>query len=518
MLDNGKFLERTMANTIANIARTVVMALVGVMLVPYFLDTLGKATYGIIPLATTMSMYVMLVADSLMQACNRYSILAFSGGDEAEASRVFNSSYFGLARLCCMLLPVILVLSFASPYVFNVGSTAAADVQLLFLMVLTSSVVVVMASPFSSVFYAFNNIYLLYTARALYSLIQVALIVALFAFVGPSLVLVGVAYVLSSAIYYAMIYAMAKHTHPALRIRMREYDRASFREIGTLGIWTILHKVGGLLFIQASLVLSNIFVGEVAGSEFAIASSVVSMIHSASLSFTTSMEPPVYRLYAEGDMDGLRRLVRTYVRVISFMFAMPIAFAMVFAGDVLTVWVGAENAHIADVLLIALIGDVAYCASTTLECVPVILLKMERLTVFTMAFGLLNVAAAVVVLNVTDLGNIGAMAVWSVSTIALTLTTLVYNERIAGMRRGALLWPVAQGYAVFAVCLAAYWALSMYVSLAGGWIQIFVAFFLLYAVHMVLTVRILTPEERSVLAKFIPARIRRLIPSRLLRL
>jgi len=55
MAEDSKFWERTSLNATINIVRTVVTALIGVLMVPYYIDTLGIATYGLIPLATAMS-------------------------------------------------------------------------------------------------------------------------------------------------------------------------------------------------------------------------------------------------------------------------------------------------------------------------------------------------------------------------------------------------------------------------------------------------------------------------------
>jgi O-antigen/teichoic acid export membrane protein len=59
-------------NLAANIAYFLVNIVIGVLLVPYFIDTLGVAAYGLIPLATSITGYVAIVVQSLNTAVTRF--------------------------------------------------------------------------------------------------------------------------------------------------------------------------------------------------------------------------------------------------------------------------------------------------------------------------------------------------------------------------------------------------------------------------------------------------------------
>jgi hypothetical protein len=55
---NQRFAVQFPRNLAANIAYFLVNIVIGVLLVPYFIDTLGVAAYGLIPLATSITGYV----------------------------------------------------------------------------------------------------------------------------------------------------------------------------------------------------------------------------------------------------------------------------------------------------------------------------------------------------------------------------------------------------------------------------------------------------------------------------
>lgn len=64
-------------NLAANIAYFLVNIVIGILLVPYFIDTLGVAAYGLIPLATSITGYVAIVVQSLNTAVTRFPSLYF---------------------------------------------------------------------------------------------------------------------------------------------------------------------------------------------------------------------------------------------------------------------------------------------------------------------------------------------------------------------------------------------------------------------------------------------------------
>ena len=61
-----KFSKQFSANLVTNIISLILSTLVGLLLIPYFIDTLGEAAYGLVPLATSVTTYVTLLIDFLL--------------------------------------------------------------------------------------------------------------------------------------------------------------------------------------------------------------------------------------------------------------------------------------------------------------------------------------------------------------------------------------------------------------------------------------------------------------------
>ena len=78
-----KFFSKVSLNMVTNVTRVVVMALVGFLMVPYYIDQFGIATYAILPLATSITSYVLVASESLADSFTRYMIMAIHKGDIA---------------------------------------------------------------------------------------------------------------------------------------------------------------------------------------------------------------------------------------------------------------------------------------------------------------------------------------------------------------------------------------------------------------------------------------------------
>ena len=77
-------------NLAANIAYFLVNILIGVLLVPYFIDTLGVAAYGLIPLATSITGYVAIVVQSLNTSVSRFLTINLQQGGNAVTNKMFS--------------------------------------------------------------------------------------------------------------------------------------------------------------------------------------------------------------------------------------------------------------------------------------------------------------------------------------------------------------------------------------------------------------------------------------------
>jgi O-antigen/teichoic acid export membrane protein len=511
MTSGSRFSDKVAVNMVTNLVRTAVTAVIGLVMVPYYIGELGIAVYGIIPLAASVTVYVMVTSDAVSAAVSRYMVIAVQSGDADEAGRVYSTSYLSMAAVVILLLPLVLLLAYASPYIFNIAPGQAAAVQSMFAMVMASALVLSMATCYDNIFVAYNKLYVVYTARIIQIVLQVLLIVTLFVWQGPSLVHVGSAYLLSSLGLFAAMALLARRTVSDLKVRMRLFDRGLMREMMGLGGWSSLGNLGTLLFIQASLIIVNLFMGAEVQGEFAIVVNIASMIGTTCFSVTAVFIPMVYYHYAQGDREGIEGALRLFTKFTGLFMAFPLAFLCVHAVPVLTAWVGSGFAHLACLVVLMTPVQVGTCSTRVLEAVPIMHRRVRPVALFTLLMGAINAISAMAVLTFTDWGLIGVASAWAVSMAVLRIGFLpAYAARLASVPLLSLLRSTGLSYLAFIAVWGAGLLIGCFWQLPGGWIPILTLLAAGYAVYMMLVFRFgLTGEERHTVAGFLPAPLQR---------
>lgn len=128
-----KFTKQFPWNLAANIAYFLVSIIIGVLLVPYFISTLGIAAYGLIPLVTSITGYVAIIVQSLNTAVTRFLTVDLQHEDYGAANKTFSTAFFGLTAIVLLMVPVVIAVAFFVPAIFKVPSGQEQGVIFLFL-------------------------------------------------------------------------------------------------------------------------------------------------------------------------------------------------------------------------------------------------------------------------------------------------------------------------------------------------------------------------------------------------
>jgi membrane protein EpsK len=501
-------------NMLTNIVRTVLAALLGLFLVPFYISELGGAVYAILPLATSVTTYVLVISDEITNAFSRYLVISLHEDGGEGASRVYTTAVIGLAKTILAVAPIVVLVSIVSPYVFQIGPSSAFSVQMMFLMILSSALAISFSACFNSIYIAFNKMYVLYTIRIAYLLIQVAMVIGFFVMFGPSLELIGLAYVISGAIFFVLVKISSKRLCQTLRFDRSLYSRDLLKEMRGVGAWTVLNKLALLMFIQTSLIIVNLFIGAEEETEFAIVATLISMTNTACITITTVIAPLQYRNYATDDRDKLMRISKTAMRFIGLVTAFPIAFLCIFSPQILTVWVGESFSHLSEIIIIMFSVQLAVCVISVLEVLPVLYLGIRKVAWVTLLAGALNIIAAVAVLKFTDMGMAGVAVVWTV--VMLALNVLYYPLVIAKMTSSGwttFLRPMVPGHVALIICLVAGWAATRFFTLPSAWTAVLVLFFAGYAAYTVAAFALgLSREDKDAVRGTLPGPIAKIIP------
>ena len=501
-----KFFSKVSLNMVTNVARVVVMALVGFLMVPYYIDQFGLATYAILPLATSITTYVLVASESLADSFTRFMIIAIHKGDRDEITKTYSSSVIGMVRIILILLPAAILISILSPYMFSVGDDSHTEVQIMFFLVMIASLLVSFTTSLDSVYMAHNYLYRLYSIRIVHCLIQVVFVIAFFIWFGPSLTLLGVSYLLAAIILIVWLLLGIRRIDPEIRVDRKKYDKALLKEMSNLGIWSVVTRLGYILFIQTSQIVVNICLGSEIQGEFSIIVNIISMIATTCTAFVAVGVPLLYKHYNNGDKNMLIYTLILFTRFVGMVLAFPIAYLFIFAPQVLTAWLGTTYENTVAMVMIMVPLCVARCGMDILPSVAIMYKNARTMGIGTIGLGILNVILAIILIEFTDLGVFGACVAWNISIGLLNFVFYpVFISRLMKISVKLFVKSLVIDYITFGILIGLGLLFNNYFTLPDGWIPIILSFVALFIVFFVTIMRLgLNKEEREIVVTYFP--------------
>lgn len=508
----SRFSDRTFFNLVTEVLYVVIAALIGLLMVPFYIDELGMFAYAIIPLATSVTSYVMIFSDSFCSAINRYFVISLEGDDMDDANITYSTSLRAILRMAIVVMPMMAFVSFLTPMIFDIAESSAHSVRILFFAVLWSAIIVACGSCFNNALIAENKLSTINTIRILYLVVQVSMILALFISDKPSLEYIGLAYLSSALVYLILSYVVMKRDYPELRFRMSNYSSSRMKEIGNLGIWSIINRVSNLMFLQASLIITNMMLGAVEEGNFSLAVSMVSMIGTGCMAIANVFYPYYYNLYSKGDMNGIVDVAVTGMRFMGVLLAFPLAYICVFSEQILSIWVGSEFAFVKDVIWIMFAFLISQSVMTVMDAIPTIMLKVRGIASISLVMGFVNILLAVVLCTFTDLGIIGIGIAWAVSmTIRSCILYPLYLSRIIGFGSSRLFSSELMSLGLFVVSVVTLQVISQIVVVNASIASILITFIPLFLVYIILFTRyVFNDNDKKFLLASMPGSISRL--------
>jgi len=433
-MNSGISKEQLPRNLAANIAYFLVNLIIGLLLVPYFISTLGVAAYGIIPLATSLNGYVGLLTQSLNTAVSRYLTVDLQREDYTIANKTFNTAFFGISGIILLMVPVVVLISFYAPVIFNVPAGQETGAIYLFLGVTIAFLIRSWSGNFTVSLFAYNRLDLLNLVNIVNVTVQVLLIVTFFSVIGPSLALVGLAFLLGGVTASILAILLSRRINPHLTINIHDFDRSRLWDLTGMGWWVIVNQVGAILFLNIDLIVVNLIFGATTGGEYAIALQWVVLLRAIAGTLSGVLTPIVLTFYAKDQTETLIRVSRSAVKLMGLSMALPIGLVCGFAPALLTVWVGSEFSFLA-LLMVVLTGHLAInLAVLPLFSINVAYNRVKIPGILTFLMGLGNLALAIILSLYTGLGYYGvAVAGAIVLTLKNAFFTPWYATRILGV-------------------------------------------------------------------------------------
>lgn len=505
-------------NLTSNSALFLINILVGLLLVPFYIDTLGLAAYGIIPLATSFTSYVMLILDSLNAAISRYLAINIQSSDLTGATQIFNTALITLIGLVLLFAPAAVVIAWFTPDFFNICDIERGDVFLLFVLIFLSAFISALRSPFSAVMYAFNKLHYDNYISITYTLTAIGIIVALFFTQTPSVCYVGLAYFLSAVFSLVLTIVLSRKVYDKILISVSYFSKKRFSEITELAKWILIDQIGTLLLLQLSLIIVNKEFGTAAGGEYAIVTIFFNLLWSITGLITAVLSPMYYTYYARRQFTTIRDLSVVSVKCIGLVMALPIALICIFSPQLLTIWVGEEFTHLSLLMWVLLIPLTTIVTVRSLILSYAAYNRVRVPAIVTIITGILNLVLALTLPYVYGLEIYGIALAF---ILALWLRNVVfvpwYAAKVQGVPPAMFYMPIIPGTLAYFVLVIIGFLLVSILAIPASIVDIaLVSGVISFAYFIVVTRVVLTGAERDLIRSILPSFVLGRVPSWLL--
>lgn len=430
------FSKQLPKNLIANILYFIVNLLIGLFLIPFFISNLGVASYGIIPLATTMTSYVNLITQSLNTSVSRYLTIDLQKQDYEKANIIFNTSLFGTVGIILLMIPLILIISYYSPIFFSIHIDQRQDAFILFLGVMGALLVRALGSVYGVSLFAFNRLDLQNITYTVNVIVQFLLIITFFTLYSPKLCYIGYSYFISSIITFLLTALFSKKINPYFKVNVYDFKMSQVKDLGITGGWITIDQIGTLLLFQIDIIVVNKLFGTATGGQYSIVLMWNTLIRAVAGMLAGVLTPVILTYYAKKKFEELVIISKSAVKIMGLVMALPIGLICGFSPLILSLWVGPEFARLSPLMWLLLSHLAINMSVLPLFPINVSYNKLRIPAIVTIFSGIVNLLLAVTIPSITGWGYYGvAVAGAIVLTARHFFFVPMYATRVLGISK-----------------------------------------------------------------------------------
>ena len=410
--------RRFAVNVAAGFGSLLTSVVIGFWYTPFMIRNLGVAVYGLLPLASSITNYLTILTAAVCTTVARYITVDLARNDVDNANRHFNTFLLVDVIMAVVLFALAVGFSFFLPVFFKIPPGQEQAAKLVFLGVVASFLISIVANPFQSSMWVTNRLEIRGLIEASAVLLRAGLIVLAFRIWVPALWQVAYIFPIVAAFAFFADVAACRVLVPSLRIRLSYVDREKLPDLWSTGQWLLLSQIGNLLFLNIDLILINILLGPVASGSYAPLLQWVVLLRTVMSLFAGTLSPPIVVRYAVRDMDGLLRLSGQAAKFLGLIVALPAGLLTGFGKPLLGTWLGQPFVHLAPLTWLLLIPTAVEASQYHLSAITIAANKISVPAMALLAFGVGNIGLAILLAGHFHWGLYGVAAAGAVTSMA----------------------------------------------------------------------------------------------------
>ncbi len=502
--------QQRVVNIVASAVNLFATTMIGFVLSPYVVRTIGAEANGFVALAGNFITFVGLIRTALNSMGSRFLIIAYYRGDKRKFEQYYSSLFYADLILGLALGIVGGYCVWKLEYILNVPPKLVRDVKILFSLIFFDFVIATIITVWNTATYIKNKLYLDSATFTLNAVIRLIVIFALFACLTPSVYYVGVGVMTGGLVCYSLRFCYKKNLFPELRARTSHFSFAAVWELFSSGVWNSVSSLGSVLISGLDLLIANVFIDATAMGALAIAKTVPAFISSMNSSIASAFTPSLIIDYSRNNKEEILRLIRQSTKLISIVCSIPLAFLIAYGKEFYSVWQPTQNACLLYVLSVITIGGrVFFTGSDPLFSIFTVVNKVRQNSIATIICGLCSVLITFLMVRHTKLG---VFAIAGVSVCCCffknMLFVIPYSAKNLGLKKTAFFYTVFYSVYCNAVLCACGFAQKRFIR-GESWGELFFGGIVFAVVGLVVAILVvLDRNEKKALLELIKRKMK----------
>lgn len=492
--------NQVIINLATNMFVFVLNIIINLFMTPFYIKYVGIEGLGIIRITLLLPIYISLITLIISGTVSRFLTIDLQRENKNNANKTFNSSFFGIIFILCIILPIILLFSFNVNYFLNISDIYKDETLFLFLGILLSSQLSIFATLFLIPSYAKNRLDIQNYVKISSLVIQNLFIIIIFIFIASKIAYVGYAYLLASIISVIISFYMWKYFSPNLVINFKYFRVKKIIEMSKMGIWLIINQLGSILFLSIDLIIINHYFGAVSAGIYSVLLQWSILIRSLGTMLSSIIGPLIIRNYADNNYKNIIKYSKFAVKYVGIGISIPVGIIIGFSNPLLTLWVGEKFIEYIPIMNILLIHLTINLAVLPLFYINTAFNKVKVPALVTLIFGFINIILAIALSVNYNLELYGiALASAIILTIKNTVFLPIYAAYIQDLHLFTYLRDILVSIMTMFITIFVAMSLEYYVNIDNWFMLLGLMIITSIPILIIIYIFILSKEEKDIL-------------------
>lgn len=332
--------NRIAKNTLVLYIRMVFLLIISLFTSRVFLNALGVVDFGINNAVGGFVSLFVIITGTLNSSVSRFLTFALGKNDEDYLNKVFSTSINIMLFFSFILLVLgeTIGLWFLN-YKMNIPTDRMTAANWLFQSSLLVMVLGMLQNPYTSVITAHEKMNVYAYMSILGAVLKLIIVYALYLSHGDNLIFYAVLLFLSTLITSVIYWGYCKHKFAECHYSF-VYDKPLLKEFTIFTGWNAFGSFVGVITSHGINLLINLFYGVTVNTARGIAEQVNGAVNQLLGNFTSSIQPPITKSYASGNMAYMHTLVYSGAKLCYFVMLLPMIPICIETSTVLNLWLG----------------------------------------------------------------------------------------------------------------------------------------------------------------------------------